>query len=47
MNDDQDPANLPPLTDENIRLALFQMAQAITNQEQGSSTQDQANDGPS
>ena len=32
VNDDQAPMNPLPLTDENIRVALFQMAQAITTQ---------------
>ena len=34
--------NPPPLTDENIRAALLQMAQEITTQEKASTTQDQA-----
>ena len=32
MNDDQAPINPPPLTDEAIRAALFQMSQDITTQ---------------
>ena len=42
VNDDQAPMNPLPLTDENIRVALFQMAQAITTQAQAASTQAQA-----
>ena len=33
-NDDQAPVNPPPLTDGDIRAALFQMSEAITTQEQ-------------
>ncbi|TMW89238.1 hypothetical protein EJD97_017461, partial [Solanum chilense] len=40
--DEQAPVNPPPLTDENIRVALFQMVQAITTQAQASTTQAQA-----
>ena len=39
---EQAPANPPPLTDENIRTALFQMAQAITTQAQAATAQAQA-----
>ena len=42
MNDDQTPFNPPPLTDENIRVALFQMAQVVTSQTQAVTTQAQA-----
>ena len=42
VNDDQAPVNRPPLTDENIRAALFQMAKAITTQAKSATTQDQA-----
>ena len=42
VNDDQAPANPPPLTDENIRAALLQMAQDITTQAQTSTNQAQA-----
>ena len=42
VNDDQAPVNPLPLTDENIRAALFQMAQAITTQAQAVNTQTQA-----
>ena len=37
----QAPVNPPPLTDENIRVALFQLAQIITTQAQASTTQAQ------
>ena len=33
MNHDQAPINPPPLTDENMKTALFQMAQAMTADE--------------
>ena len=42
VNDDQIPVSPPPLTDENIRAALFQMAQAITTQAQDSITKGQS-----
>ena len=42
VNDDQAPVNPPPLTDENIRAYLSQMAKAITTQAQASTTQAQA-----
>ena len=42
VNDDQALLNTPPLTDENIRAALFQMAKAITTQAKSATTQDQA-----
>ena len=32
VNDDHAPVNPPPLTDENIRVVIFQMAKAITTQ---------------
>ena len=38
---DQAPVNPPPLTNENIRTALLQMAQAITTQAQAATTQAQ------
>ena len=41
--DDQAPVNPPPLTGENIRADLLQMAQAITTQAQAANTQSQAN----
>ncbi|TMX05627.1 hypothetical protein EJD97_014012, partial [Solanum chilense] len=41
-NVEQAPANPLSLTDENIRTALLQMAQAITTQAQTSTTQAQA-----
>ena len=37
-NDDQAPLNPPPLTDENIRIALLQMDHAITTQAQAATT---------
>ena len=42
VNEDYAPVNPPPFTDENIRTALFQMAQGITIQAQASSTLAQA-----
>ena len=42
VNDDQNLVNPPPLTDENIRDALLQMAHAITTQSQATTTQAQA-----
>ena len=36
------PINPPPLTDENMRVALLQMAQTITTQAQASTAQAQA-----
>ena len=39
VNDDQAPVNPPPLNDENIRAALFKMAQAINTKEQSATTQ--------
>ena len=41
MNDDQALVSPPPLTDENIRAALFQMDQAITTQSLAINTQAQ------
>ena len=37
-NMEQAPANPPPLTDENIRIALLQMDHAITTQAQAATT---------
>ena len=42
MNDDQAPINPPPITVEDIRADLFQMAQDIITQAQDSTTQSQA-----
>ena len=42
MNDDQPPLHPPPSMDENISVALLNMAQAITTQTQAAATQDQA-----
>ena len=42
VNYDQVPINPPPLTDENIMFALFQMARPITTQAQAATTQSQA-----
>ena len=42
VNDDQAPLNASPLTDQNIRVALLNMAQAITSQTHDATTQDQA-----
>ena len=38
VNDHQVPVNPPPLMDENIRAALFQMSQDITTQAQTATT---------
>ena len=38
---DQAAVNPPPLMDENIRTALFQMSQVITTQAQADTAQDQ------
>ena len=42
VNDDQAPVNPSPFTDGAIRVALFQMDQAITTQAQAATTQSQA-----
>ncbi|TMX05622.1 hypothetical protein EJD97_014308 [Solanum chilense] len=42
VNDDQAPLNPPPLTDDNIRFAVFQIAQAGTTQAQDTTTQSQS-----
>ena len=42
VDDDHAPMNPPALTDENIRDALFQIAQPITTQAQSATAQAQA-----